>query len=65
MIFNLVPIPPMDGSKVLMPFLPYDIQEKYARLEQYGMIFVLLFVMLGFSLIIPIIYFLFRLITGL
>jgi len=47
-----------------MPFLPYSWQQKFASLEQYGMIFVLLFVMVGFSLIIPIIHFLFRLIIG-
>lgn len=64
MVFNLVPIPPMDGSKVIMPFLPYEWQRKYLALEQYGMILVLLFVMLGFQLITPIIYFLFYLIVG-
>ncbi len=64
MVFNLVPIPPMDGSKVIMPFLPYNLQVKYAELEKYGMFLVLLFVMFGFTLIIPIINFLFRLIVG-
>lgn len=65
MVFNLVPIPPMDGSKVIMPFLPYNAQLFMARLEQYGMFLVLLFVMMGFPLIIPIINFLFKLIVGL
>lgn len=64
MIFNLVPIPPMDGSKVLRPFLPYKWQQKYLSLERYGMFLVLAFVMLGFPLIIPIINFLFSLIIG-
>lgn len=64
MVFNLVPIPPMDGSKVLMPFLPYSLQVKYAELERYGMILVLIFVMFGFNLILPIIDFLFGLIVG-
>ncbi len=64
MIFNLVPIPPMDGSKVLMPFLPRNWQHGYASLERYGMFLVLLFVMVGFSLIIPIINFLFTIIVG-
>lgn len=64
MVFNLVPIPPMDGSKILMPFLPYNLQVKYARLEQYGMFLVILFVMFGFTLITPIVYFLFKLIVG-
>ena len=64
MIFNLVPIPPLDGSKVIMPFLPHSVQQKFAQLERYGMILVILFIMVGFSIIIPIINFLFRLIVG-
>ena len=64
MVFNLVPIPPMDGSKILMPFLPYDWQIKYAKLERYGMILVLMFVWFGFGLIIPIINMLFKLLVG-
>ncbi|KKR91644.1 MAG: Transmembrane protein [Parcubacteria group bacterium GW2011_GWC2_42_12] len=64
LIFNLLPIPPLDGSKVLMPFLPYNLQTKLAQLEHYGFILVLLFVFFGFSLIIPVINFLFGLIVG-
>lgn len=64
MVFNLVPIPPMDGSKVIMPFLPRALQEKYISLERYGMLLVLMFVMFGFQLIVPIINFLFTLIVG-
>jgi len=64
MIFNLLPIPPLDGSKVILPFLPYDWQMKLLQLERYGFMLVLLFVFFGFSLIIPIIDFLFRLIVG-
>ena len=64
MVFNLVPIPPLDGSKVIMPFLPISIQENMIKLEKYGMFIVLLFIMFGFSIIIPIINFLFRIIVG-
>jgi len=64
MIFNLLPIPPLDGSKVILPFLSYDWQMKLLRFEQYGFILVLFFVFFGFSLIIPVIDFLFRLIVG-
>ena len=64
MIFNLVPIPPLDGSKVIMPFLSYEWQVRYASLERYGMFLVVIFIMLGFSLIIPIIWFLYGLIVG-
>ncbi len=64
LVFNLVPIPPLDGSKVLMPFLPYSWQIKYASLERFGFFLVLLFVIFAFSLIAPIIYFLFSLLVG-
>ncbi len=63
-VFNLVPIPPMDGSKVIMPFLPYSWQMRLASLERHGMILVLLFIMFGFSLIIPVINFLTSLFVG-
>ncbi len=64
MVFNLVPIPPLDGSKVVMPFLPINMQENMIKLEKYGMFIVLLFIMFGFSIVIPIINFLFRVIVG-
>ncbi len=64
MVLNLLPIPPLDGSKVLMPFLPYDWQIKFSQLERFGFAFVLLFVFFGFSLIAPIINFLFNIIVG-
>jgi Zn-dependent protease len=63
-IFNLVPIPPLDGSKVLAAVLPYHWQIRFLELERYGMILVLFFVMFGFGLIVPIINFLFSLIVG-
>ncbi len=64
MVFNLVPIPPLDGSKVIMPFLSADWQKRFMMLEQYGMILVFAFVWFGFGIILPIIYSLFSFITG-
>jgi len=64
MVFNLVPIPPLDGSKVIMPFLSTNLQKKFMVLEQYGMFLVFAFVWFGFGIILPIIGFLFSLITG-
>ncbi|OGF27770.1 hypothetical protein A2331_06715 [Candidatus Falkowbacteria bacterium RIFOXYB2_FULL_34_18] len=64
MVFNLVPIPPLDGSKVIMPFLPYNWQLKFAELERYGMFLVLIFVMFGIPFIYPIIFFLYKVIVG-
>ena len=40
-LFNLIPIPPLDGSRVLGAFLPRNAYEKWAALDQYGMILVL------------------------
>lgn len=64
MIFNLVPLPPLDGSKVIMPFLPHNLQVQYAKLEQYGMFLVILFIWIGFPIIYPVINFLYQLILG-
>jgi len=64
MIFNLMPIPPLDGSKIVMPFLPYYLQQSYARLERYGMFLVILFMMLGLQIVWVAVSWLFRLIVG-
>ncbi len=65
MIFNLVPIPPLDGSKVLLALLPhrtaYKVETFFAR---YGIIILLLFVFVLFDLISPIIQLLFNLLIG-
>ncbi len=46
-IFNLIPIPPLDGSRVLMGLLPANLSEQYAHLERYGFIILFLFIWLG------------------
>ncbi len=45
MIFNLLPIPPLDGSKLLFTFLPISEHTKQL-LEQYGFVFLFLFIYL-------------------
>ncbi len=52
--FNLFPIPPLDGSKILMSQLPYNLARQYSRLEPYGIIILmaLLFIPLGNSSIL-------------
>jgi len=64
MIFNLMPIPPLDGSKVLMAFLPFKLKMRFMSLERYGMILVILFIFVAFDIIIPITFFLMKLIVG-
>jgi Zn-dependent protease len=41
-IFNLIPIPPLDGSRILREFLPYRQAVSYSKLDAYGP-FILLF----------------------
>lgn len=63
-IFNLVPIPPLDGSKVLFSLLPRGADEFRYVLERYGLFLLLLFIFFGFGLIIPIIRALFLFLSG-
>lgn len=64
MIFNLVPIPPLDGSKVLFAVLPYRWHGAQSFMERYGFFILLFFVFFFFQLLLPVIGFLFNLITG-
>jgi Zn-dependent protease len=63
-IFNLVPIPPLDGSKILFELLPSQYQKLRQQLEQFGPIVLLAFIFFGFQLIAPLIYGLGQLIIG-
>lgn len=63
MIFNLVPIPPLDGSKILYLFLP--VHSPIAQfLERYGFFVLLIFIFYFSSIISPIIYWLFGVLMG-
>jgi len=44
-VFNLIPVPPLDGSKILMGLLPPAQAVSYARLQPYGVFILLLLVM--------------------
>ena len=46
-IFNLIPIPPLDGSKILAMFLPEHIYDKYMQIERYGFFILIMLVMVG------------------
>lgn len=64
-IFNLIPIPPLDGSKILFAFLPTSFKHTFQSIsEKYGLIIILVVVMFLPNIISPIIFSLFRLITG-
>ncbi|MDD5165287.1 MAG: site-2 protease family protein [Candidatus Pacebacteria bacterium] len=64
-VFNLIPLPPLDGSKLLFTVLP----DQYGRirhlLEAYAPIWVLIVVLFVWQFISPIVPYVFRLFTGL
>lgn len=45
--FNLIPIPPLDGSKILMGFAPANVQAFLMRLERFGFLIVIGLLFLG------------------
>ena len=65
-VFNLVPIPPLDGSKVLFSILPRSegSHQFMSFLERYGFLFLLIFIFYGFDLIIPIINTIYSFLAG-
>ncbi len=65
-VFNLLPIPPLDGSKVLEGMLPRDLAFRYAQFERYGFLLILLLVFTGVTsrIIVPLIVFINRLLLG-
>lgn len=64
-IFNLVPIPPLDGSKILFSFLPERAFNFILLYEQYSLILLIFFVVFFADYLYPVLAFLFHLITGL
>jgi Zn-dependent protease len=46
-VFNLIPIPPLDGSKVIASFLPTRLMYRLFEFEKYGFILILLFLYTG------------------
>ncbi len=46
-VFNLLPLPPLDGSKILAGFLPRHLAYQYLQIERYGFIILILLAMTG------------------
>ena len=65
-IFNMIPLPPLDGSKVLMSFLPGEWAWKLAGIERYSFLILIVLMMtplLG-AILIPIQRFIFAIFSG-
>lgn len=60
-VFNLIPVPPLDGSHVLEYFLPYHQMENYYRIQQYGFLILVVIILFGSPILIAVIEALYRL----
>jgi len=65
-IFNLVPIPPLDGSRIVASLLPTQLAYKYLKIEPYGFLIIFLLFVLGFFrwFIFPLVNIIFRYLLG-
>jgi Zn-dependent protease len=57
--FNLIPLPPLDGSGVLAGLLPHDLADAYDKIRPYGFILLMLLLYLGVlsKILRPVFYF--------
>lgn len=63
-VFNLVPIPPLDGSKIIMALTPARFERQVRVIERYSLFILFVFILYGWEAIEPIIFGLFTLFTG-
>lgn len=63
-IFNLIPVPPLDGSKLLFAWLPNQYGQLRTNLETYGPILILFVIFFLWRIISPLVSFVFSLFTG-
>ncbi len=69
-VFNLIPVPPLDGSRVVSGLLPSELSYQYERITPYGFIIVIFLLMSGFLNIIfrvivqPLAFFIIKYIAG-
>lgn len=54
-VFNMIPIPPLDGSRLLYAFAPEPLQRVMQRIESFGFVSIIIIFLLVFTLISPII----------
>ncbi len=64
-IFNLMPIPPLDGSKILFGIFPKQTHKLQGFFSKYGLIFLLIFIFFIWQYLTPIIIFVAEVFTGL
>lgn len=63
-IFNIIPIPPLDGARVLFNLLPARFRAIEAFLEQWGMFVLLFFIIFLWKFFAPAVFWLFTILSG-
>lgn len=48
MAFNLLPLPPLDGGRIVTMLLPYEAAVKFSEIERYGMVILVVLIVSGF-----------------
>ncbi len=64
-MFNLIPVPPLDGSKLLFAALPYHLRHIEYSLHRYQFLFIILALFLAINLLFPLLVLVFSILTGL
>lgn len=55
-VFNMIPFPPLDGSRVLFALAPESVQKIMMQIENMGFMAIMIFMFVGFPLISPMIH---------
>lgn len=64
-VFNLMPVPPLDGSRLLFALFPQKVYRLRNFFDRYGFILVLIFILFVWQLVSPVVGHLFTIFTGL
>lgn len=64
-VFNLIPLPPLDGSKILFSLLPKSFDSVMLFLERYSLIFIFIFIIFFSNILEPVLVYLYHILTGL
>lgn len=63
--FNLIPVPPLDGSKILFSILLYSMHDFRNTMERNGLFILIFFIFFLWQFVLPLVVWEFQLITGL